>query len=102
MAPGALFLLPAFFVSALPDLGAGKGVRFPVTALAKWKTTLQLVALAAQLILASWPAWGFPSDPSVQSPFAVLADTLMWAAAAVTVWTGWTYWRAARRGLAAA
>jgi phosphatidylglycerophosphate synthase len=38
--------------------GAGKGVKLPVTLLAKWKTTLQLVAIGAELILASWGAFG--------------------------------------------
>lgn len=102
VAPGALILFREFFVSALREVGAGRGVRFPVTALAKWKTTLQLAALAAQLIVASWPAWGLPSDPGVRGPFEVTADALMWIAAAVTVWTGWTYWQAARKGLAGA
>jgi CDP-diacylglycerol--glycerol-3-phosphate 3-phosphatidyltransferase len=99
VAAGALILFREFFVSAIREVGAGKGVRFPVTALAKWKTTLQLVALAAQLIVASWPAWRLPSDPSVRGPFEVGADILMWVAAAVTLWTGWGYWRAARSQL---
>ena len=102
VAPGALILFREFFVSALREVGAGRGVRFPVTALAKWKTTLQLVALAAQLIAASWSAWTFlPSDPAVRGPFEVAADALMWVAAAVTLWTGWGYWRAARSQLMA-
>lgn len=100
VAPGALILFREFFVSALREVGAGRGVRFPVTGLAKWKTTLQLVALAAQLIVASWPAWRLPSDPAVRGPFEFTADLLMWVAAAVTLWTGWSYWRAARGQLA--
>ena len=102
VAPGALILFREFFVSALREVGAGRGVTFPVTVLAKWKTTLQLVALAAQLIEASWTAWRLPSDPGLRGGFDVTADALMWIAAAVTLWTGWTYWRAARSQLTGA
>jgi CDP-diacylglycerol--glycerol-3-phosphate 3-phosphatidyltransferase len=101
VAPGALILLREFFVSALREVGAGRGVQFPVTALAKWKTTLQLTALFAQLMVATWPAWRLPADPAVRGPVEVAANLLMWAAAAVTLWTGWQYWRAARAQLSA-
>ena len=99
VAPGAIILFREFFVSALREVGAGRGIVFPVTKLAKWKTTLQLVALGAQLIVASWPAWGLESDPNVQNPAIWVADALMWIAAAVTLWTGVDYWRAAQKRL---
>jgi CDP-diacylglycerol--glycerol-3-phosphate 3-phosphatidyltransferase len=102
VAPGAIILFREFFVSALREVGAGRGVAFPVTALAKWKTTLQLVALGAQLIVASWPAWGLQTDPAVYNPAILIANTLMWVAAAVTLWTGWGYWAAARGKLSGA
>lgn len=101
-APGALILFREFFVSALREAGAGRGVDFPVTPLAKWKTAVQLTALAAQLLIASWPAWGLQSDPRVLGPATVTADALMWIAAAITLWTGWGYWHAARRRLGTA
>ena len=99
VAPGALILFREFFVSALREVGGGRGIVFPVTPLAKWKTTLQLTALAAQLIVASWPAWGLQMDPRVLNPATLTANTLMWVAAAITLWTGWGYWRAARHRL---
>ena len=99
VAPGALILFREFFVSALREVGGGRGIVFPVTPLAKWKTTLQLVALAAQLIVASWPAWGLENDPRVLTPATLAANTLMWVAAAITLWTGWGYWSAARHRL---
>ena len=102
VAPGALILFREFFVSALREVGAGRGVVFPVTTLAKWKTTLQLVALGAQLIVASWPAWGLQSDPQVLNPAIFIANALMWIAAAVTLWTGWGYWAAANKAFMAA
>jgi CDP-diacylglycerol--glycerol-3-phosphate 3-phosphatidyltransferase len=96
---GALILFREFFVSALREVGGGRGIVFPVTKLAKWKTTAQLVALAAQLIVSSWAAWGLPSDPGMQGPAILLANVLMWVAAALTVWTGFGYWAAARHRL---
>jgi CDP-diacylglycerol--glycerol-3-phosphate 3-phosphatidyltransferase len=99
VAPGAMILFREFFVSALREVGAGRGVTFPVTSLAKWKTTLQLVALAAQLLVASWPAWGLESDPATLGTVTLAANTLMWVAALVTLWTGWAYWSTARKRL---
>ena len=97
--PAALILFREFTVSALREVSAGKGVKLPVTLLAKWKTTLQLVALAAELLVASWAAFNLPADPAIQGPFTMLAHTLMWAAAVVTIITGVQYWEAARKAL---
>ena len=51
--PAGLMLFREFTVSALREVGAGKGIKLPVTRLAKWKTTLQLTALAAEMVIAS-------------------------------------------------
>lgn len=92
---GGLILFREFSISALREVLAPRGLRLPVTLLAKWKTTLQLVALAGAILRLAEPA-GWP-------PFADLAvDTLLWAAALVTVWTGIEYGLAARRALKAA
>jgi CDP-diacylglycerol--glycerol-3-phosphate 3-phosphatidyltransferase len=98
--PAGLILFREFAVSALREVGAGKGVKLPVTQLAKWKTTLQLVALAAELLVASWAAFGLPDKASVFGPAAIAAHSLLWLAAAVTLITGAQYWEAARKGLA--
>lgn len=97
--PAALILFREFTVSALREVSAGKGVSLPVTLLAKWKTTLQLVALGAELIVASWAAFNLPSDPPWQGNFAYLAHGLLWLAAIVTLITGAQYWQAARKAL---
>ncbi len=86
--PGVLILFREVFVSGLRETGAARGLSFPVTRLAKWKTTVQLTALAFVIAAAAWP---------VVKPVAL---TLMWAAVAITWWTGWQYADAARRGLA--
>jgi cardiolipin synthase len=89
---GGLILFREFSVSALREVLAPRGLRLPVTVLAKWKTTLQLVALAAALLRLSGPAWLTP-------PVGAGIDIALWLAALVTVWTGVEYGLAARRAL---
>jgi CDP-diacylglycerol--glycerol-3-phosphate 3-phosphatidyltransferase len=97
--PAALILFREFTVSALREVAAGKGVSLPVTLLAKWKTTLQLVALGAELLATCWPAFGLPDEPEVLGPATTVAHVLLWIAALVTVVTGAQYWEQARRAL---
>ena len=100
--PGGLILFREFTVSALREVGAGKGVKLPVTLLAKWKTTLQLVALTLELVVAAWGAFGFlPQDPAIQGPFTILAHSLFWLATLVTLITGAQYWEQTRKALTA-
>jgi CDP-diacylglycerol--glycerol-3-phosphate 3-phosphatidyltransferase len=98
--PAALILFREFTVSALREVAAGKGVSLPVTLLAKWKTTLQLVALGAELLVACWAAFSLPSDPGVLGPATLTAHALLWLAAAITLITGAQYWEQARKALA--
>ena len=103
--PAGLILFREFAVSALRESLAPRGLRLPVTFLAKWKTTLQLVALGLLLFLQSGPglalifpaaaAWGLPCY--IRPPAWSLA--LLWLAALVTVWTGIEYALSARRAL---
>jgi CDP-diacylglycerol--glycerol-3-phosphate 3-phosphatidyltransferase len=98
--PAALILFREFAVSALREVTAGR-LALPVTLLAKWKTTLQLVALGAELVVATWSALGLPADPGPNLAVAWLAHTLLWLAAAVTLITGAQYLWQARKALAA-
>ena len=98
--PAALILFREFTVSALREVAAGKGVSLPVTLLAKWKTTFQLVALGAELLIAAWAAFGLSDDPGVLGPANLVAHALLWLAAAVTLITGAQYWEQARKALA--
>lgn len=97
--PAALILFREFTVSALREVAAGKGISLPVTLLAKWKTTLQLVALGAELLVACWAAFSLPNDPGVLGPATTGAHTLLWLAALVTLVTGAQYWEQARKAL---
>jgi CDP-diacylglycerol--glycerol-3-phosphate 3-phosphatidyltransferase len=98
--PAALILFREFTVSALREVAAGKGVTLPVTLLAKWKTTMQLVALGAELVVSCWAALGLPPDPAIQGPASLIALGLLWFAAVITLFTGAQYWEQARRALA--
>jgi len=97
--PAGLILFREFTVSALREVGAGRGVKLPVTTLAKWKTTLQLVALAFELVVASSGAFAFLGDPGVLQPLTVVAHSLFWLAAVVTLITGAQYWEQTRKAL---
>ena len=85
--PGFLILFREVFVSGLREAGAGRGVKLPVTWLAKWKTTVQLVALSLALL-----ATGLGSGR-----MALVAIGLLWLATTMTLWTGVQYARAFNR-----
>ncbi|MDP3173140.1 MAG: CDP-diacylglycerol--glycerol-3-phosphate 3-phosphatidyltransferase [Phenylobacterium sp.] len=97
--PAGLILFREFTVSALREVGAGKGIKLPVTLLAKWKTTLQLTALAFELFVASWGAFGLPYEGGLLEPVSIFAHTLFWLAAVVTLITGAQYWEQTRKAL---
>ena len=99
--PAGLILFREFTVSALREVGAGKGVKLPVTLLAKWKTTLQLTALGAELLVAAWGAFGLPMEPNLLNPVTATAHGLFWIAAVVTLITGAQYWEQTRKALQA-
>jgi CDP-diacylglycerol--glycerol-3-phosphate 3-phosphatidyltransferase len=102
--PAGLILFREFTVSALREVGAGKGVKLPVTLLAKWKTTLQLVALTLELVVTTWGAWGaygLPQGTAFGVYFEAFAHGLLWVAAVVTLITGFQYWEQTRKALSA-
>jgi cardiolipin synthase (CMP-forming) len=82
--PALVILLREIIVSGLREFLAGLQVSVPVSQLAKWKTAFQLIALGA-LILAGW---------LTQWPLVHQAGLIfLWAAAALTLVTGWDYLR---------
>ena len=97
--PAGLILFREFTVSALREVGAGKGVKLPVTMLAKWKTTLQLTALAMELVVAAWGAFSLPEGTAIREYFEWAAHGLFWVAALVTLITGWQYWDQTHKAL---
>jgi CDP-diacylglycerol--glycerol-3-phosphate 3-phosphatidyltransferase len=95
--PAGLILMREFAVSGLREVVAARGLKLPVTWLAKWKTTLQLVALAALIVLFGWPAFGLPQ--SWTPVWAEASLSLLWLAAVVTLITGAQYFAQARTAL---
>jgi CDP-diacylglycerol--glycerol-3-phosphate 3-phosphatidyltransferase len=98
---GGLILFREFAVSALREVLAPRGVKLPVTFMAKTKTTLQLVALGALMILWFWPAWRIPVPLDDLRIAWESAQMLMVLATTVTLWTGAQYGRAAAKALRA-
>jgi CDP-diacylglycerol--glycerol-3-phosphate 3-phosphatidyltransferase len=82
--PALVILLREIIVSGLREYLASLQVSVPVSALAKWKTTFQLLALGA-LILGG----AVPDQPWVHD----VGIFCLWAAAALTLVTGYDYLR---------
>ena len=80
-------------VSGLRESLAEVRVSVPVSRLAKWKTTLQMVAIGFLLIVLPEtvePIWRYASDVGL---------TLLWIAAIITLYTGHDYFKAGFRHL---
>ena len=86
-----VILCREILVSGLREYLAELRVSVPVTRLAKWKTTLQLVAIGFLLA-------GEAGDLIVPIITSV-GLTLLWASALLTLYTGWDYFRAGIRHL---
>ena len=79
-----VILLREIIVSGLREYLAGLQVSVPVSALAKWKTTAQLVALGALILGGALPQMPWVHD---------LGIGCLWIAAALTLISGYDYLR---------
>lgn len=79
-----IILLREITVSGLREFLAQLQVSVPVSQLAKWKTTLQLVALGALILGQTVPQYPW---------VALLGLITLWSAAVLTAITGWDYLR---------
>ena len=96
--PAIVILLREILVSGLREYLAGIRVGLPVTKLAKWKTGFQMGALGTLLA----------GDASARLlhlaflPVTAIGGAMLWAAAVLTLLTGWDYltagWRHASGG----
>ena len=69
-------------VAGLREFLAELRVKVPVTKLAKWKTTAQMIALGFLIVGHHGP---------LILPVELIGDTLLWVAALLTLYTGWDY-----------
>jgi cardiolipin synthase len=83
--PALVILLREILVSGLREFLAELRVGMPVSALAKWKTGLQMTALPVLLVGDQAPSW---------LPAQILGEICLWLAAVATLITGWDYLRA--------
>ncbi|WP_299732768.1 CDP-diacylglycerol--glycerol-3-phosphate 3-phosphatidyltransferase [Devosia sp.] len=79
MIPVLAILFREFFISGLREFLGNTKVVLKVTQLAKWKTTVQLLALAIVLLERIVPGLG------------LVSDIVLWLAGILTVWTGAQY-----------
>jgi CDP-diacylglycerol--glycerol-3-phosphate 3-phosphatidyltransferase/cardiolipin synthase len=90
---GLIILAREIAVSGLREFLGGLQVSVPVSRLAKWKTTFQMVCLGALILGRAMPWWTVElGGLSMNVPHTVGLTTL-WAAAVLTVITGWDYLR---------
>ena len=100
-----IILCREILVSGLREYLAELRVSVPVTQLAKWKTTLQLVAigflLGGEAVDTSLPSamldwrWKIGEDPLPLT--TTVGIVLLWISALLTLYTGWDYFRAGLR-----
>jgi CDP-diacylglycerol--glycerol-3-phosphate 3-phosphatidyltransferase len=86
--PALVIMLREIIVSGLREFLADLKVSLPVSRLAKWKTTFQLVSLGALILGGAIPS---------QHWIHLVGITALWAAAALTLVTGWDYLRVGLR-----
>lgn len=79
-----IILLREIAVSGLREFLAGLQVSIPVSRLAKWKTAFQLIALGAMILSGAVPQYAFVLWTGLVT---------LWAAALLTLITGWDYLR---------
>ena len=93
--PAAVILCREILVSGLREFLAEAQVGMPVSLLAKWKTTIQMLALGFLIVGHVGPDFGFATTWEI-GIYGV------WAAALITIVTGYDYLRAGLRHIAEA
>ena len=91
---GLVILIREIAVSGLREFLGGLQVSVPVSRLAKWKTTFQLVSLGALILGGALPRWTVELGTLTANVPHTIGLITLWAAAALTVLTGWDYLRA--------
>jgi cardiolipin synthase len=90
---GLIILVREIAVSGLREFLGGLQVSMPVSGLAKWKTTCQIISLGALILGGAMPWWNVPFGATTINVPHTVGLTTLWAAAALTLITGWDYLR---------
>ena len=93
--PALVILCREILVSGLREFLAGIKVSVPVSNLAKWKTTVQMIALGFLIV--------GPAGPDIWHPeltTTAIGEALLWIAAALTLVTGYDYLQAGLKHMA--
>src|SRR5471030_3328254 len=90
LVPALIILSREILVSGLREFLAGTRVSVPVTAIAKFKTAVQMIAIGA-MILTPMASEYAPDLPG--KTYTGIAYILLWVAAALTVYTGVIYFK---------
>lgn len=90
---GLIILVREIAVSGLREFLGGLQVSVPVTSLAKWKTTFQIIALGALILGRGLPEWNVVIGGIDANVPHTVGLTTLWAAAILTLITGWDYLR---------
>jgi cardiolipin synthase (CMP-forming) len=90
---GLVILIREIAVSGLREFLGELRVSLPVSRLAKWKTAFQMISLGALILGRALPEWTVTvGEVNANVPHTIGLTTL-WAAAGLTVVTGWDYLR---------
>ena len=90
---GLIILMREIIVSGLREFLGGIQVSVPVSKLAKWKTTLQMVSLGSLILGQGLPGWNFAAGGVLHNIPHLVGLVTLWGAAILTVITGWDYLR---------
>ncbi|OIP83320.1 MAG: CDP-diacylglycerol--glycerol-3-phosphate 3-phosphatidyltransferase [Rhodobacterales bacterium CG2_30_65_12] len=100
--PSAIIIYREVFVSGLRESLGGKARALKVTKLAKWKTTAQMVAITLVFAKGVFEHHGRLEAGQFRTALMGWADwvgnagiVLLWVAGALTIVTGWDYFRKA-------
>ncbi|TIX51965.1 CDP-diacylglycerol--glycerol-3-phosphate 3-phosphatidyltransferase [Alteraurantiacibacter aquimixticola] len=90
---GLIIVIREIAVSGLREFLGPLQISIPVSKLAKWKTTFQLVALGSLILGQGLPDWNVMAGGIAHNVPHTVGLFTLWAAAILTLITGWDYLR---------
>ena len=90
---GLIILIREIAVSGLREFLGSLQISVPVSKLAKWKTTFQMLSLGALILAGAMPEWNVHMLDRVFNVPHTVGIWSLWGAAILTLITGWDYLR---------